>query len=215
MNRDPTQSPRFTVPLGEVLIVVAILSTLWAFLLPAVDVARDRQGQPRLVPLLAPLYEGNPWLFVIGAPVVVTTSVAACLGIIRRVLPETIRRHFPWEPPKKPSLPRPAPIADSRPALVALSTALGATALLVLAASHVRVDRTNRRPVVMWEGPLADYVQHVAIVGWVLSAIAIVLGAYTTQRFRSKLNPLAVVGMTLGFLNIFGSCLFDAAVYED
>jgi hypothetical protein len=215
MTRRPPRPPRVTVSLGEVLIGVAILSTLCALLVPAVDAARGRRGQPPLLPLLEPLYDGNPWLFLICAPAIVTTYVAACFGTIRRVLPEAIRRHFPWELPEKPSLPPPAPIADSRPAIVALSTALGATALLVFVASHVRVDRTNRRPVVTWEGPIAGYARHVAVLGWVLSAIAIVLGAYTPRRFRSKLNPLAVVGMALGFLNYFGSCLFNVAVYED
>jgi hypothetical protein len=90
-----------------------------------------------------------------------------------------------------------------------------ATAILIFAASHVRADRTNRRPIVTWEGPIADYVQHAAILGWLLSAAAVGLGAYTLYRFRSKVNFLASIGMCVGFMNYFGSCLFWAAVYED
>jgi hypothetical protein len=68
---------------------------------------------------------------------------------------------------------------------------------------------------VTWEGPIADYVQHAAILGWLLSAAAIGLGAFALCQFRSRLNFLAAIGMGLGLLNYFGSCLFWAAVYED
>lgn len=221
MTDDRPRPPRFTVSLSEVLICVAILSTLWAFLLPAVDAAREspRPGtgdaQPPLLPQLKPLYESNLWLFLIGAPLIATATVAALLGVARCFLPEAIRRHFPLRAPPREPVPQLEPITDSRPAIVTSAMAVCATAILVFVASHVRVDRTNRRPVVTWEGPIADYVEHAMVLGWLLSAAAIALGAYTLYRFRSKLNVLAGVGMVLGYCNFFGTFIFWAAVYED
>lgn len=89
------------------LILVAILSTLWAFLLPAVNAARDARQLPPVLPQLRPLYEGNPWPFVIGTPIVVTTFVATLLGVVRFFLPKTLRRYFPWRKAAKPSTPPP------------------------------------------------------------------------------------------------------------
>jgi hypothetical protein len=221
MTSDCPKPARFTVSISETLVVVAIISTLWAFLLPAVNAAREiprpgvRDAQPPLLPQLKPLYERNPWPFVVCTPIVVTAAVATLIGILRCLVPETVRRYFPWRKPQRHPLPPPEPIADSRPAVVTSVMALCATAILVFAASHVRADRTNRRPVVTWVGPIADYVQHVAVLGWALSAIAIGLGAFTLCRFRSRLNFLAAIGMGLGLLNYFGSCLFYGIVYED
>jgi hypothetical protein len=219
MARNLKKLPRFAFPVSEMLMAVAILATLWAFLLPAVNAAREiprpgvRDAKPPLLPRLKPLYERNPWPFILGTPVVVTAGFAALLGVLRSLLPNRIRKYFPWKAPPRPMPPE--PIVDSRPAIATATTALIATAILIFAASHVRADRTNRRPVVTWEGPIADYVQHAAIIGWLLSAAAICLGAFTLCRFRSRLNSLAAAGMGLGLLNFFGSCLFWAAVYED
>lgn len=201
------------------LVVVAISSALWAFLLPAVNAAREapryREPQPPLLPQLKPLYQSNPWLFIIGTPVVVTTCAAVLFGVLRYLLPKAIRKHFPWRNPPTPPVSPPEPIVDPRPAIVTSALGFSATAILLFVAFHVRADRTNRRPIVTWEGPIADYVQQAAILGWLLSAAAIVVGAYALHRFRSRLNFLAAAGMGLGLLNYLGSLLFLAAVYED
>lgn len=221
MTTDMRRPPRFTVSVVEMLVVVAITSALCAFLLPAVDAAREasrhraREAQPPPLPWLKPLYESNPWLFLIGTPIVVTTCVAMLFGVVRYLLPESIRKHFPWTKPSVPPMPPPEPIDDSRPAIVTAALAFSATAILVFTAFHVRADRTNRIPVVTWEGPIADYVQHAAFLGLLLSAAAIGLGAYTRHRFRSKLSFLALAGICLGWMNYFGTFLFWAAVYED
>jgi len=97
-----SQPPRFVVSMTEILVVVGILSTLWAILLPAVNAAREvprpgiRDALPPLLPQLQPLYKHSPWLFVIGTPITVTAFVAALVAIGRPLLPERIRSYFPW-----------------------------------------------------------------------------------------------------------------------
>ena len=52
MTSDSPKPPRFAVSISETLVVVAVISTLWAFLLPAVNAAREiprpgiRDAQP-------------------------------------------------------------------------------------------------------------------------------------------------------------------------
>ena len=219
MTTDPDKPPRISFAVPEMLVVVAIISALWAFLLPAVNYARERPRdgivQRALLPQLKPLYESTPGLFLIGTPVVVTACAAVLFGVLRCVLPKSIRKRFPWKAPPRPPVEPPEPIADSRPAVLTSLLAFAATAILLFVASHVRADRTNRRPVVTWEGPIADYVQYAAILGWILSAAAIILGSYTLYRFRSKVNVLASIGRAVGFLNYFGTVVFWAAVFED
>ena len=96
MKSDRPESPRFVVSVAEILIVVAIISGLCAFLLPAVNATRELRHQPLILPQLQPLYEDNPWPFVIGTPIVVTAIVATFLGLARLLLPKPVRSHFTW-----------------------------------------------------------------------------------------------------------------------
>lgn len=215
MSQDHPKYPRFVLPVAELLIVVAINSTLVAFLFPAVNRARDMLGTPPILPQLVPLYDGNPWPFLVFTPVVVTGSIAALIGVLRFVLPTTIRKHFPFKPYPKPPEPPAEPILDSRPAIGAAISAIVAMGILLIAAAHVRADRTNRRPIVTWEGPLAEYVTWISTIGWLVSAIAMAIGIYSLLRCRTKLNYLAIVGIGFGFFNYFGSLVFLGLVYED
>jgi hypothetical protein len=97
VESDRPDSPRFLVSVAEILIVVAILSGVCAFLLPAVNAARGLRHRPPLLPQLQSLHEDNPWPFVIGTPIVVTAIVATFLGIARVLLPKTVRAHFFWK----------------------------------------------------------------------------------------------------------------------
>lgn len=192
-----------------------IISTLFAFLLGGINQSRSKQNLPPVLPLLEPFCERHPWLFLFGTPVVVTGTLALLIVGLRCVLPAKIRARFVWRRSPEPPPPPREPIEDSRRAITTPLLASIATALLIFLAMHVHADRTRRRPVVTWHGPLADYVLETAIAGWSLSAIAVVLGLYSIHCFRSKWQFLAQLGVILGILNLFGSCLFWGVVYED
>jgi hypothetical protein len=214
MAQGPSPSPRYAISVAEILTIAAIVSTECAIFLPAINAARERQREPPVLPELKALYEDMGLFFIVAVPLVTTTCLAALFALLRRVLPRTVRNRFCWRRPKRPCTPIPL-IADSRPAVFTLFMAVGATALLIFVALHVRADRTHRRPVVTWEGPIADYVLHTAVLAWSLSAASIFFGAYALNRYQTKWSSLALLGVVLGFLNYLGSCLFSAAVYED
>lgn len=215
-DRKIHNTPRFAFPISEAIVVAAILSFQFALLVPAVNAARQRQGEPPVLPFMIPLYDAQPFVFLILFPIVVASGVGALLLAVRAVLPAQFQAYLPWKAPPKADRPVPEPVDDSRPALASAVIAVCSTVILLFTASHVRVNRTNRRPVVTWEGPAADYVQELAFVGWALSLVALIGAIYSAHRYRSRWNNLAfVVASGLPGANFFGSCIFGAAVYED
>lgn len=106
-------------------------------------------------------------------------------------------------------------IDDSRPAIGAAILAVVASMLLILGLLHVRSDRTHRRPVITWEGPLADYVGLVFGTGWTLSGLAILIGIWAVSRYRSGSSILDVSGLLIGSANLVFSFVLCAGLYED
>lgn len=213
MNAQEEASSRYSI--SQSLVVICILSALFAFLLPAVNSARKRQSLPPLLPVFEQFYNPHIGWFLIGFPLVVTAVAAIGLIVVRQLLPDRIRSRFPWKPPRTEPPAPPPPIHDSRPALAIFFIGLLATALLIVALCHVRADRTNRTPVVTWEGPLAAYVVRMAYTGWTLSLLNIPGGAYTLYRYCSRYNSLAAVGVMLGYVNLMGGGFIVAVIYED
>ncbi len=94
---DTCNRPRITFAVSEILVVIAVLSTLFAFLLPGVNAAKIAHQQPVILPYLEPLYEHNAWAFLFLFPVATTgLSVVLVIGI-RRILPARFRRYFLWK----------------------------------------------------------------------------------------------------------------------
>jgi hypothetical protein len=217
MTEEPTRSPWPLFAVGEYVIIMAIVSTFSAILIPVIDLAIEMKHQPPIHPFLKFCYDFNPLLFIIGLPVITTVVLGVVFASLRRVLPVQIRRHFCWWI-RRPSRQTPQPIVpipDSRPAITTSILASSATIILLFTATHVRVDRTNRQPIVTWVGPIVDYLPQAISLGWALSVIAIAAGPWAQTHFRSKWNFLAFFGLCLGYINLVGSFLFCAAVYED
>ena len=86
---------------SEICVIVFILSTLSAIVLPAIDSARESDGLPPDFPILTFLFDLNKWLFLVGLPCFVTAVVAVFLLLLRRNLPESLRRRLPITPYKR------------------------------------------------------------------------------------------------------------------
>jgi hypothetical protein len=158
-----------------------------------------------------------PLLFVAFFGVVIPLVMTFGLLVVRRVLPERVRRYIPLKPHYAPPLTKPQN-GDFRTkwnfGVASVAVALAGSALLFFAATHVRADRTNRRPVVTYVGPAADWVFHLAIMGWFFSLCAVMAAVTSIQR-KNRLDALSLVGMFLATLNVFGTCIFWAIVTED
>lgn len=220
MNTKTTNEPppRFTIPLAEYVAVAGITSALFLLLFPAVNEARDRQNRPPILPWLAGYIDQLSVMFLISIPVVVCVVTWLIVFLFRVMLPLRWKAHFPWFKPRRTEIEPSTPIRvidDSRPAFITLAVALVGSALLLIGFFHIRSDRTHRRPVITWEGPLADYVGVMFGTGWVLSGIALLLGLWAMSHFCSRYNALAVIGGLLGSANLIFSCLISIGLYED
>lgn len=217
MTEEPRRMPWPLISVAECLILTLIVTSLFVILIPVVDSARDKKQLPPILPWLKLFYDFNPRLFMIGTPLVTTGIAAAVVARLRCVLPVQIRRHFCWwiRRPEARRSQQMVPIADSRPAIAASTLAFSAAAILLFAATHVCSDRTSRRPIVTWVGPIADYLPQAVYLSWLLSVMAIVLGVWTQSHVRSKWNFLAFIGLLLGSLNVCGTFLFWGLIHED
>lgn len=219
MSSDEEPPPRFSIALSEFVIVAGITAGLWALLYPAVNAARDSRNQPPVLPWLNDIVSNVPPLALLfGFPAVVALGTWLLFFSFRRSLPPRWRRHFPWFKPRS-AVAVPSPpiviINDYRPAIAAALFGLLGSLLLIIGFLHVRSDRTHRRPVITWEGPLADYVGMMFGTGWTLSILAAVIGIWACTRFRSRSRLLDGIGIMLGLANLLWSVLLCAGLYED
>jgi len=91
---------RYSLPLSELVAFVAVISFLFAILVPAINSARELRGVPLVCAFLAPLYSPHPCLFVLFFPIL-STSVFTCLLLgLRATLPERIRSHLRGSVPR-------------------------------------------------------------------------------------------------------------------
>jgi hypothetical protein len=160
---------------------------------------------------------GLQLLFVAFTSVVIPLITTLGLLAVRSVLPEQVRAYIPLKPLQAP--PRTKPQKDHfstrwGPGVASVALALAGSALLAFAATHVRSDRTHRRPVVTYVGPAADWVIHLAVAGWLLSLFALIAALVSIQR-KDRLDALSSVGIFLTILNVFGSCMYWAMMTED
>jgi hypothetical protein len=207
--------PRFpwlVTPIPQVIFVFVIWTVGFAVFLPTVNAARARiPGQPLVLAWLKPWYSSvRLWLF--GFPVVATLTLTSLLLGLRALLPVTAKAYLPWNVPQRELPPK---YESSRLAIAAWILVGTATVLLVVAALHIRSDRSHRRPVITWEGPLGPLAFYLACAGWLLSAVAAGVACYSAIRCESRYNRSVVWIPGLAVLNLFASCLFWAAVNED
>jgi hypothetical protein len=160
---------------------------------------------------------GHQLLFVAISGVVIPLVMTFGLLAVRSVLPERVRCYIPLKPHEAPPRTKPQKgdfATKWGPGVASVALALAGSALLVFAATHVRSDRTSRRPVVTYVGPAADWIIHLATVGWLFSIFALIAALLAIKR-KDRVDALSSIGMFLTILNVFGSCMFWAIMTED
>ncbi|WP_299469123.1 hypothetical protein [uncultured Gimesia sp.] len=142
-----------------------------------------------------------------------TGVVAGLLFGLRAVLPEHLKQYLCWRLPvgfqfeqKKES---------AWPAVLTVLVCLTSVAVLFFAVSHLRADRSHRRPVISWEGPAADYIDWVFVLGWTFAYLTVFSAAFTDTYFTSRWNWLVKVATGLLGLLIAAAFILTCAVLED
>lgn len=102
----------------------------------------------------------------------------------------------------------------SRPGIMGVVVAVVASAALIFAATHVRVERSHRRTAVTFVGPAASWVTQLSLAGWGLSLLAPGLAARALREEGRGAIAFGVLTLYLSFVNILGS-LFFIGVLED
>ena len=225
MNDSPERPPLFRIQISEVLIVIGIISGLCALLVPAVHQAKESSGRyPRTLP--SELHFSDyfhsfcltaPGAFWLALPPFVVLVFSALILSIRRLLPAKCRRYFVWRIPKAPLVVQPT--TDLRrtsiPAWLVVSASICSSLVLCVVASHFRVQRTQRRPVVIWEGAFAETIVYFAWGAWCVSTLAFIAGIVVHQTFRSRPAGLGIIGSLIGFQNLFLSFVLYCGATED
>jgi hypothetical protein len=110
----------------------------------------------------------------------------------------------------------PPPVSKSLARLGAASLLLAvlSSVWLLIAAAHVRSDRTYRIPEVTSEGPFAGYVTTIVLTALGMSVVAGILAQFVAQRagrwfFILSLTLLLAIG------NFLITAIINAALYED
>jgi hypothetical protein len=96
-------------------------------------------------------------------------------------------------------------------AALAVSTA---SACLVFAVWHVRINRTSGTTIMTLVGPAASWITPLTLVGWVLSLVAMALAAQARKERARWSIPLGALAIYLATVNIMGSFVF-AGCLED
>jgi hypothetical protein len=100
----------------------------------------------------------------------------------------------------------------SRFGVAAVVVAAMASACLVFAVSHVRINRTPGLTIVTLVGPAASWITPLVLTGWVLSFGAMALAAHGMKRRERWSLPLGALAIYLAVVNIMGSFVFAGFV---
>jgi hypothetical protein len=104
--------------------------------------------------------------------------------------------------------------------LALLTSSLG-TAVLIIAAMHVRSDRSqSRQPIITYVGPLSSWMPEVVYVGLGLSLLGFLASALLMNRHREKAefsaeSLSAAVAIAVAVANAMGSFIAYCAIWED
>lgn len=131
----------------------------------------------------------------------------------RFVLPYSLKHKLVWD--ASATYQQEKRVKNDKLAVCSPIMSMTGTVVLIFAKSHIRSDRSQRQPVITWEGPAADYFELLLALGWSLSYLGVITGMVSAILFTSRKNWLSYIGSMLGYGNLFGSFILACALYED
>lgn len=132
---------------------------------------------------------------------------------LRALLPEHLKRYLCWRLPKGFQFEKKQ--ESAWPAVLTVLVCFTSIAVLFFALTHLRADRTHRRPVISWEGPAADYIDWVFVLGWTFAYLTIYIGAFADSYFTSRWNWLIKFASGLIGVLIATAFILTCAILED
>ncbi|MCA9014296.1 MAG: hypothetical protein KDA77_03090 [Planctomycetaceae bacterium] len=142
-----------------------------------------------------------------------TGVVTGLLFGLRALLPDHLKCYLCWRLPKDFEFEEKQ--ESAWPAVLTLLVCLTSIAVFLFAISHLRVDRSHRRPIVSWVGPAADQIEWVFALAGSLVYLTIYLAGFADGYFRSRWNWLNT--FACGLLGLFFAFAFilSCAALED
>jgi uncharacterized protein with PQ loop repeat len=216
----PSTSRNRLGPKGEIALIVVWLSLLVTFLWPAVEQSRDRGPNPQPASLVAKWLLDEYGVMGFGAAVfALFAGIAVVLWIMYSWLPKSFRnRVSKFDASFDSFLERFEKVESVRsdfPALIAMCLWLMGALILVFSACNLHVDRTNRRPIVTWVGPLAEHMTPIFLLGLVLSASSFVCAVIAKERYRGRFENAIWFVALLAVMNLAMSLIGWAIAFED
>ncbi len=174
MTSDP---PKRYLIISEVLLVTALFA---AFVAITIRVRETNQASlPAPYEWVGTLAEMYGWKWELGVTLLSTCLVGAVLFSIRECLPRNLKERVFWfrsfqngsDAPNETSILKPVYAWRSIRHLCLLAAA---DVFFFIIESHATVDRSDRRPVVTWSGPLVDLLFPMTVLGVCFSLVGAV-----------------------------------------
>lgn len=132
---------------------------------------------------------------------------------LRALFPEHLKRYLCWRLPKGFQFEKKK--ESAWPAVLTVLVCFTSIAVLFFALTHLRVDRTHRLPVISWEGPAAESIDWIFVLGWTFAYLTIYIGAFADSYFTSRWNWLIKFASGLLGVLIVTAFILTCAVLED
>ncbi len=146
-------------------------------------------------------------------------GIAVVLWIMYSWLPKSFRNRLSTLRASVDSIPerlqQTEPVRSDFPALLAMCLWLMGALILVFSAWNLNVDKTHRRPVVTWVGPLAEFMTPIFVMGLVLSVSSLVCASIAKEQYRGRFDNTIWFVALLAYMNLGMSFLGWAIAFED
>jgi hypothetical protein len=119
----------------------------------------------------------------------------------------------PYDPPSIVPEPRSSE-GKAILSIASLALSLCAAGLLIFVVSHLRADRSRRRPVIGWEGPAAPYAMQLAYSAWLLNGVSAAL-AYASMGGKTREQIVSALSLIIVLISFAASFVVWLAVTED
>ncbi len=204
--------------LSEVLLVTALFAAFIAHII------REREKShvsfPAPFEWVGTLPEMYGWKWELGVTFLSTCLVGVVLIFIRECLPRNLKNRVFWfrsfqsgsDAPNEASILKPVYAWSS---IRHLGLLVASDVFFFIVASHVTVDRSTRRPVVTWSGPLVDLLFPMTVLGVGLSLAGAVGVWKAIDRSPYFFDFWEWVCAALAFLNCIVIPILALSIFED